>query len=118
MKLWLDDERETPDDSWTHTVTAEQCIELISIGKVEEISLDHDLGIGRATGYAVAKYIEEQARLGTLPRIRRISLHTRDAGIGKYKMAVCLRKAKEYWDTHEAFNVERSKRLRRLSRDH
>ena len=123
MKLWLDDVRLVPDDSWTHTVTAEQCIELLSTGKVTRISLDHDLGCGRATGYVVACWIEAHAADGTLPRLG-MGIHSQNP-VGRDRMAAALRKAKQHWDDRETLNrVDKefdsyvAKRMNRLKRDH
>lgn len=44
MKLWHDDIREAPDDTWTVARTNEQALALLSEGGVIEASLDHDLG--------------------------------------------------------------------------
>lgn len=49
MKLWLDDVRKPPDDSWTWAKTCDEAIEYVTawckVGtKVEVMSLDHDLG--------------------------------------------------------------------------
>jgi hypothetical protein len=55
----LDDER-TPPAGWTHVRTAQDAIELLKAGKVDEISLDHDLGDdAKGTGYDVILWIEE-----------------------------------------------------------
>jgi len=59
MKVYLDDERATP-DGWLRVYWPEEAIELLKTGKVEEISLDHDLGDDeRGTGYDVVLWIEE-----------------------------------------------------------
>ncbi|WP_180140139.1 cyclic-phosphate processing receiver domain-containing protein [Desulfoluna butyratoxydans] len=59
MKVYLDDERETPRD-WKRVYWPEEAIELLKTGKVEEISLDHDLGDDdHGTGYDVILWIEE-----------------------------------------------------------
>jgi hypothetical protein len=44
IRLWLDDIRVPPDDSWTWVQTVEDAIALMETGRVEEASLDHDLG--------------------------------------------------------------------------
>jgi hypothetical protein len=44
VKVWLDDEREAP-EGWVHVRTPEEAIELLRAGEVEELSLDHDLGL-------------------------------------------------------------------------
>lgn len=42
--MWLDDRRSPPDDTWTWAKTAIEAIDLLRTGRVEEASLDHDLG--------------------------------------------------------------------------
>lgn len=75
MKVYLDDVRDCP-QGWVLARSADQAIELLETGKVEEISLDHDLGMKPKTldsgvveasedtlamsGYDVATWIEEQ----------------------------------------------------------
>jgi hypothetical protein len=44
-KLWHDDVRRPPDDSWLWARTNEDAIEILRAGGVTEISLDHDLGL-------------------------------------------------------------------------
>lgn len=46
MRLWHDDVRPPPDQSWTWARTNEQAIEVLSRSEpmVREISMDHDLG--------------------------------------------------------------------------
>ena len=60
MKVFLDDERETP-RSWVRVYWPDEAIELLQSESVTELSLDHDLGDdNRGTGYDVIKWIEEQ----------------------------------------------------------
>ena len=60
MKVFLDDERPTP-EGWVRAFTAPEAIELLKTGKVTELSLDHDLGPEEAgTGYDVCLWVEEQ----------------------------------------------------------
>ena len=59
MRVYLDDERDTP-DGWVRVYWPDQAIELLKTGEVEIISLDHDLGDDkRGTGYDVIRWIEE-----------------------------------------------------------
>lgn len=59
MKVYLDDERDTP-EGWVRVFWPEEAIELLETGKVTEISLDHDLGDDdHGTGYDVVLWIEE-----------------------------------------------------------
>lgn len=59
MKVYLDDERPTP-EGWVGVRWPAEAIELLQSGQVDEISLDHDLGDDeRGTGYDVVLWIEE-----------------------------------------------------------
>jgi len=59
MKVYLDDERETP-PGWVRVYWPDEAIELLETGKVSELSLDHDLGDDqKGTGYDVVLWIEE-----------------------------------------------------------
>jgi len=59
MKVFLDDERQTP-EGWTRVYWPDEAIALLKSGKVTEISLDHDLGDDeRGTGYDVILWIEQ-----------------------------------------------------------
>ena len=59
MKIYLDDERATP-DGWIRVYWPDEAIDLLQSGNVTEISLDHDLGDDeRGTGYDVVLWIEE-----------------------------------------------------------
>lgn len=60
MKIFLDDIRNPPDDSWTVVRTAKDCIELLNSGvQIDHLSLDHDLGDeSTMTGYDVTVWIE------------------------------------------------------------
>jgi hypothetical protein len=61
MKVFLDDERVTP-EGWTRVRSPDEAIALLKTGQVEEISLDHDLGDDeRGTGYDEVLCIEEAA---------------------------------------------------------
>jgi len=72
LKVYLDDERETP-VGWKRVYWPEEAIELLKSGLVEEISLDHDLGDdAHGTGYDVVLWIEEQVIVNNFspPRIK------------------------------------------------
>ena len=59
MKVYLDDERTTP-DGWERVYWPDEAIALLEKGIVSEISLDHDLGDDeRGTGYDVVLWLEE-----------------------------------------------------------
>lgn len=75
LKVYLDDERVTP-EGWVRVYWPSEAIELLESGVVEIISLDHDLGDDdRGTGYDVVLWIEEAVALrGFKPPI--ISVHS------------------------------------------
>jgi len=59
MKVFLDDERATP-EGWIRVYWPAEAIALLQSGQVTHISLDHDLGDdARGTGYDVVLWIEE-----------------------------------------------------------
>lgn len=88
MRVYLDDERPTP-DGWTRTRYPDETIALLETGKVTELSLDHDLGSGCGTGYDVIVWIEEAvATRGFVPP--RIALHTANPAARK-RMAAGVR---------------------------
>lgn len=59
MRVYLDDERPTP-EGWTRAYTAQEAINFLETGIVTHLSLDHDLGPEEAgTGYDVCKWVEE-----------------------------------------------------------
>lgn len=63
MKVYLDDERTTP-EGWVRVYWPDEAIQLLEAGSVAEISLDHDLGDDeRGTGYDVVLWIEEAVAL-------------------------------------------------------
>ncbi|CAJ2711889.1 cyclic-phosphate processing receiver domain-containing protein [Burkholderia pseudomallei] len=67
MRVFLDDERQTP-EGWMRVYWPDEAIALLKAGGVTEISLDHDLGDdARGTGYDVLLWIEEQVVLYDMP---------------------------------------------------
>lgn len=75
MKIYLDDERETP-TGWIRAYWPDEVIQLLEKGGVESISLDHDLGDDqKGTGYDVILWIEEAvATSGFIPP--KITVHS------------------------------------------
>jgi|SRR4051812_10575371 hypothetical protein len=63
MRVYLDDERQTP-DGWVRAYWPEEVIAFLEAGGVTEVSLDHDLGNDeKGTGYDVVLWIEEAVAL-------------------------------------------------------
>jgi len=100
MKVWLDDVRPKPPEFDVWIKNAERAIQLLRIGGITHISLDHDLGDGKKTGYDVARFIEESAHNKTLAPLR-VSVHT-DNPVGRKNMAAALTRAMEFWQNHES----------------
>ena len=95
LKLYLDDERETP-EGWTRVYWPDEAIEYLKQGNVKEISLDHDLGDDRrGTGYEVLLWIEEQVITNNFkpPKIR---IHTANSS-AREKMEAAVRSIEKYF---------------------
>ncbi|AFJ02714.1 hypothetical protein Q7C_1565 [Methylophaga frappieri] len=89
MKVYLDDERKTP-DGWVRCYWPDEVIELLYSGEVTEISLDHDLGDDeRGTGYDVLLWIEEAVG-GRGWQPPKISVHSANAS-ARQKMEAAIR---------------------------
>ena len=109
IAIWLDDKRDplsaigiqkgaTGSELWIKT--AHEVIELLKGGDVISISLDHDLGLPEnGSGYDVAKWIEEQAYHGNLPRLE-WRLHS-DNPVGVKNMKAALEQADKFWASNE-----------------
>ena len=78
MKIFLDDERATP-EGWVRVYWPDETIALLQTGQVTDISLDHDLGDdARGTGYDVVLWVEEAVQLcGFVPP--RMTVHSANA---------------------------------------
>jgi hypothetical protein len=95
MKIWLDDERPMPPGFDCHVKTAAGVIELLAVGGVTALSLDHDLGDDGGTGYEVACYIEQGAYNGTLSPVE-VTIHSANP-VGRERMEKAIRKAQSFW---------------------
>ena len=90
MKIYLDDTRQVPDESWTLTKTVKETIKHLIQGEVEEISLDHDLGDEEnETGYDVLLWIEEKVYLAGYIPPQTIRIHTMN-NVARKKMEQAL----------------------------
>ena len=100
IKVYLDDNRKTPDGFDVHVYDANQLIQMIDHGNVEFVSLDNDLGpYCTAEGYKVAQYIEEQAFHNTLPRIA-INVHSANT-VASNEMNRAIAQSNKFWKEHE-----------------
>lgn len=78
MKIWLDDERSSP-EGWVWLTSVDFAILLLEQREdIEEISLDHDLGlINQLDGGTVLNYLERRFyELGVRPPL--IHIHTQN----------------------------------------
>ena len=108
IAIWLDDERDPQSDIgrqkgssgneiWVKT--PEEAIALLEGGNVASISLDHDLGENVGSGYDVAKWIEEQAYYGNIPRLQWF-VHS-DNPVGVKNITIALEQADKFWERNE-----------------
>lgn len=75
-KIWLDDERQPPDESWDWHKDILFAFQFIRNGIVDEISLDHDLGEGQPTGYDLLIMLERNVSEGWLFRLPKFHIHS------------------------------------------
>lgn len=95
MKLWVDDIRNAPDESWTVARTVTSAIRAIRMFDFDEISLDHDIShqvtlgsLGRPypceeTFMAVAYYIALKYPFRAEKRPKKISIHSSNTVAGE-----------------------------------
>lgn len=97
MKIWLDDLRPPPDNSWTVCKTAAEAFSKIMSNEIECISFDHDLGSTDPdkTGYHVACLIEKLAFAGL---IERLSYYIHSANpVGRENIRMAMENADIFW---------------------
>jgi len=78
MKVYLDDERETPED-WVRTMTVEETIALLKTREVKFLSLDNDLGLDQPEGYLVLDALEELVYNDETFPLPEITVHSANA---------------------------------------
>jgi hypothetical protein len=83
VKVWLDDQRPAP-EGWVHVRTPEEAIGVLRGGGVEELSLDHDLGLDvgerERTGYDVLLWLEAEVAAGRTHPPAVIAVHSGNVG--------------------------------------
>ncbi|GAA3413805.1 cyclic-phosphate processing receiver domain-containing protein [Paenibacillus hodogayensis] len=87
INVFLDDLRPCP-KGYKYAQTADECIKLITDNKVNALSLDHDLGFGKPSGYEVVKYMVQNR---TYPK--KIVIHSANP-FGRFRMVELLTKHK------------------------
>lgn len=102
MKIFLDDVRVCPHGYDIQVYTAQEAINLLQMGNVTFISLDHDLGPDEAgTGYDVAAYLEKAAYFKEIPKLHWAIHSANPVGIANMKRA--LENADRYWDSDSTY---------------
>jgi hypothetical protein len=104
VKIWLDDVRDPPDDSWTHLRTGRALAGMLLVheGDVEIVSFDHDLAdfqpdpmtnkMVEFTGYTWLKQIESMVASGALRKLPKLVVHSANP-VGRKNMEAAIRSA-------------------------
>ena len=98
MRLWVDDERPMPVDYDIHVRSSYAAVEILRIGFITHVSLDHDLGPGE-NGYVVAQYIETAAYYGDMQRLT-WNVHSANPP-GGLRMEAALKSADRFWSVRD-----------------
>ena len=103
MKIWLDDVRTPPDDTWTHCTSVSSATITLAMyqQEVEEISFDHDLGEDPEgneypNGNEFAKIIEEKAHVGLMDPVK-WNVHSANSP-GRDKIVATMKSAERFWE--------------------
>jgi hypothetical protein len=83
MKVYMDDERYTP-EGWERTFTVAQTIELLKARTVTHLSLDNDLGEGQEEGYKVMDWLEETIYNDMTFPMPEVTIHSSNASRVEY----------------------------------
>ena len=75
MKVFLDDERQTP-EGWVRTYTVNETIDLLKSGEVTDLSLDNDLGEGVEEGFRVLDWMEAEVIGGGFKPPENMQVHS------------------------------------------
>jgi hypothetical protein len=100
VKVYLDDERTAP-EGWRQVRWPEEAIELLKLGQVTHLSLDHDLGDDQhGTGYDVILWLEEAvATQGFQPP--KIIVHSANSS-AREKMEAGIRSIERFAGEHDS----------------
>lgn len=92
LKLWLDDIRTPPDNTWIHVYSADTAfdlIEIVGLYQFEVMSLDHDLGDNVPTGYDFLNKIEHMVSENTQD-VPTIMIHSANP-VGRKNMEAAIK---------------------------
>ena len=96
MKIYLDDVREAP-EGWILIRSGESLMAILRAqeGKIDALSLDHDLGEGKKSGYEVLKWMEAQVFLYGYRPPKEILIHS-DNPVGRKNMKAAIESIYKY----------------------
>lgn len=94
-KLWIDDLRPPPDDTWEWAKDLGDTWDLLDMQEFELISFDHDLG-GDQTTMPIARWIEEQANEGKR-QPPKWAIHSANP-VGRQNLEAALTSADTLWE--------------------
>lgn len=83
MKIYLDDERATP-EGWSRVYTVEETIAQLDTRLVSHLSLDNDLGEGNLEGWHIMDYLEEQIYSDPTFPLPEVTIHSANASRVEY----------------------------------
>jgi hypothetical protein len=89
MKIYMDDERETP-EGWYRTFRVEDTIYWLETRKVTHLSLDNDLGEGRQEGFKVLDWLEEKIYNDYSFPMPEVQIHSANASRVEYMKRALL----------------------------
>ena len=103
IKLFIDDIRDPLDNSWVIIRDPEIAINIISTTSIDVISLDHDLGEGKKTGYDIIKRIEEKCYKDNSFIPPKISIHSANP-VGRANIEAALKSIEKNIDGRKTLN--------------
>jgi NAD+-processing family protein with receiver domain len=93
-KLWIDDERPAPDESWMIARTSNEAINFLIKYQFNIVSFDHDLG-GDDDGYKVIAWIENAVRTMDYSAPYYMFVHSMN-GPGRDKIKAAINSIQKY----------------------
>jgi hypothetical protein len=75
MKIYMDDERKTP-EGWARTYTVPETIQALETRAVTHLSLDNDLGENQPEGHKVLDWLEETIYNDVTFPMPEVSIHS------------------------------------------
>lgn len=88
MKIWLDDERPRPDNSWLHCHSVNEVLTLLThleVEAIEAMSLDHDLGVYApegGDGYQVVLWMAREEKWPQVVNVHSANTVARERMLG------------------------------------